>query len=840
MRNVLFLALVTLLIGCKTTDKMMTAPVIEERMLDTLTVSAPKVTEEKIYELDVFRGSAERTVDIIHTALDLSFDWEKQHVLGKAEITVRPYFYDTDMISLDAVGFDIHHIKSNGRDLKYDYDGADIKIDLGRKYSRDNLIILDIHYTAKPEETPAGSSAAITSEKGLFFINPLNTDPDKPQQIWTQGETENNSRWFPTVDKPNERCTQEIKLTVQDKYATLSNGKLMSSTKNADGTRTDYWKQDKPHAPYLFMVGVGEFAVITETWNGKDVMYYVEPEYEADAKAIFNHTPEMLSFFSDKLNYPFPWDKYAQIVVKDFVSGAMENTGAVTFGDFVQNHKKQLVDNDNDLIVAHEMFHHWFGDLVTCESWANLTMNEGFANYSEYLWYEHKYGKDRADHHRQNEIYGYLGSTQRGGAHPLIHYQYEDKEEMFDAHSYNKGGLVLHMLRHYVGDDAFFASLHKYLKDNEYTEVEADELRLAFEDITGKDLIWFFDQWYFSAGHPELYVIYEVDKENNMLNISVEQTQDAEKFPPIFILPTTVAIYDMMGKSTRHDITINQRKQNFSLPIKRDFAWASIDADDVLLAEIINNKTPEIYGHQFLSSPNYREQILALTEVKELATANVLYEEGLKNDYHNIRRKALMELNRDEKYRGQIEEMMRKDAHSNVRAAAIQYLSELTPEASAIPGIVKEMKGLIKNDVSYRPANAALKYIYTIDNAEGIKLTKELSNHKDNAFAGTITDIYIESNDDQYLPLLLEQFDNAKGVEFYFASQKMLPFFKEKTIDTKLKAAEIYLAQSKRDGPPWMKFVAKEGISQLMGSLGDDPADGTKEKFELLLSQLPE
>jgi len=139
-------------------------------------------------------------------------------------------------------------------------------------------------------------------------------------------------------------------------------------------------------------------------------------------------------------------------------------------------------------------------------------MNEGFANYSEYLWYEHKYGKDRADHHRQNEINSYVASVKRGGAHPLIHYRYEDKEEMFDAHSYNKGGLVLHMLRDMVGDDAFYASLHKYLKDNEYTEVEADELRLAFEDVTGKDLIWFFEQWYFSAGHPELYVIYEMDK----------------------------------------------------------------------------------------------------------------------------------------------------------------------------------------------------------------------------------------------------------------------------------------------------------------------------------------
>jgi len=223
-----------------------------------------------------------------------------------------------------------------------------------------------------------------------------------------------------------------------------------------------------------------------------------------------------------------------------------------------------------------------------------------------------------------------------------------------------------------------------------------------------------------------------------------------------------------------------------------------------------------------------------------LATANVVYEEGLKNDYHNIRRKAINELAKDEKYRKQMEQIMRNDPHSNVRTAAINYLSELSPTATNIPNIIKEMKGIIKNDVSYRPANAALKYIYTLDNDEGILLTKELQNHKDNAFGSTITDIYIESGDDKYLPTLLKQFDERQGVEFYFASQKMLPFFKEKDTETKLKAAEIYLEQTKRDGPPWIKFIAKEGISQLMGTLAADIDPQIKSKFETLLSQVPE
>ncbi len=835
----LILALAALFIfGCKTTKNTILESSVDERLLDTLMVTAPKISKNKTYELDPFNPSEERKIDLIHTALDLSFDWNKQHVIGKAMLRLRPYFYDITQVELDAVGFDIKRVKMFDSDLKYKYDGYKLVIELERNYSRDNLIELDIDYVAKPEETPAGGSDAITSEKGLFFINPLNADPNKPQQIWTQGETENNSRWFPTVDKPNERCSQEIRMTVEDRFATLSNGRLVSSTKNNDGTRTDYWKQDKPHAPYLFMVGVGEYAVVTEKVNGLDLMYYVEPKYKEDAKLIFNHTPEMIAFFSEKLNYPYPWDKYAQIICRDFVSGAMENTGAVTFGDFVQRTKKQLVDADNDYIVAHELFHHWFGDLVTCESWANLTMNEGFANYSEYLWFEHKYGEDRANHHRENEIGGYLGSLQRGGAHPLIHYGYDDKEQMFDAHSYNKGGLVLHMLRDLVGDDAFYHSLNKYLTDNEYSAVEADELRLAFEDVTGKDLIWFFDQWYFEAGHPQLNVNYTY--QNDSLQILIEQTQDPEKYPPIFILPTTIAIYDVLGNATKHKVVIDQRKQTYSFPYKGDYAWASIDADDILLAEVSSNKSKEQYGHQFLASKNYREQILALNEIEGMPTADVVYEEALNNDYYNIRRKAINELSKDEKFRDKIENLAVNDPHSIVRSTAINYLKEMPPFTDRIPEIVKQMKTVIKNDESYRPANAALSYIYSLLPNEGLELCEKLEDHPDNAFDGTITDIYIESKDEKYLPKLFQQLDQAEGVGFYFASQKLLPYFKERKDAEKLKAAQIYLAQTQKSGPPFIKFISRSAVNELKSSLSNQAEESIKQAFEDIIKVLPE
>ena len=440
-----------------------------EELLDTLFITEEENTVENTEK--IYRSTAKQTFDLLHTKLDVKFNWELQQVYGKATLTVKPYFYPIDTIILDAVNFDIHDIRLLGETNipGYQYDGEKIKITLPRKYTRQEKIQLYIDYTAKPEESNDQNGEAISSDKGLFFINPQGEVKNKPRQIWTQGETENNKKWFPTFDKPNERCSQEIFITVEDQYITLSNGKLISSAKNADGTRTDYWRQDLPHAPYLFMLAVGEFHEEKAYWNDIPLHYYVEKGFKKSASKIFNHTPEMMSFFSQKLQYPYPWDKYAQIVVRDFVSGAMENTSAVIFGEFVQKTDRELIDNDNDYIVAHELMHHWFGNLVTTEEWSNLTLNEGFANYAEYLWFEHKYGKERADYHRLTEMNGYFSQVYSQGAHPLVHYYYGNKEDMFDAHSYNKGGLVLHMLRQYTGDEAFFTALNKYLKDNAFS-----------------------------------------------------------------------------------------------------------------------------------------------------------------------------------------------------------------------------------------------------------------------------------------------------------------------------------------------------------------------------------
>ena len=431
LKNIVFISLVVFFSACSTQKNVVTPieevvehvePVVEEeeiydaaeeeeyteeRTLDELVVSAPRD-----YKLPVYNAAADRDWDLLHMDLDLRFDWTNEKVFGRADLQLKPYFYDQTTLTLDAKGFEIIDISNQaGKTLQFEYNGAKLIIDIERTYTRDEKLALTIDYVAQPSALPEGGSAAITSDKGLFFINPREEEAGKPRQIWTQGETEHNSKWFPTIDKPNEQLTHQISLTVEEDFVTLSNGTKISSKSNAaSGTRTDTWKMDMPHAPYLVMIAVGDFAVVTEEVDGLLLEYYVEKDYEPYAKQIFAHTPEMIRYFSDLLDYPYPWDKYSQIITKDYVSGAMENTTAVIFGDFIQKTDRELIDDANDFIVAHELFHHWFGDLVTVESWANLTLQEGFANYSEHLWQEHKYGLDAAGYQRNNEKQGYLAS----------------------------------------------------------------------------------------------------------------------------------------------------------------------------------------------------------------------------------------------------------------------------------------------------------------------------------------------------------------------------------------------------------------------------------------------
>lgn len=702
-----------------------------------------------IAQVNSYKPERERINNLIHTKLKVNFNFSEQEMNGEAWVTLAPHFYKTDKVVLDAKAFKINAVKVNNSNASYNYSDNELTIELDKTYSKGEAYTIYVNYVARPEKVAQKGSTNITDAKGLYFIDPLNEDPDKPTQIWTQGETEASSCWFPTIDSPNQKTSQEIYMTIPSKYVSLSNGTLISQNDNNDGTRTDYWKMDQKHAPYLFFMGVGDFSIVNDSWNGKKVDYYVEHEYESVAKDIFGMTPEMMTFFSDLTGIQYPWDKYSQIVVRDYVSGAMENTTAVVHGETAQQKKGQLIDNNEwEGTIAHELFHHWFGDLVTTESWANLTVNESFATYSVYLWYEYKYGKDKAAAHMYEEIQTYLQSDSDDKV--LVRFNYHDKEDMFDTVSYHKGNAILHMLRDVLGDDAFFQGLSKYLKDHKFGTAEAHDLRLALEEISGKDLNWFFNQWYFGSGHIKAAVTYDYNTINKTVTVNINQSEKVFKFP------LSIDIYEGKLKTT-HNVWVNSKQNSFTFPYGKQPKLINIDAKHVLLAEFTENKSIDNFIFQFNNAPHYVDRRLALEEIvkhqKDNKDAQNSVVKAFDDPYYEIRIIALENIDLFQKYNkrdiiNKVEKISQNDPKSLVRGAAIGVLGKLV-EPIYKPLFERGMEGVSNSVISN-----SLTGLYQIDKAAAIEKINSLNEDVKKSLAEPITSIYIQEKDKSKLPFI--------------------------------------------------------------------------------------
>ncbi|MFB6258871.1 MAG: M1 family metallopeptidase [Flavobacteriales bacterium] len=763
----------------------------------------PKEGDKKTFkERPSYRGSETRVHDLVHTVLDVEFDLKKRYLYGKAEIDLTPHFYPTDSLRLDAKGFDIHElalVSDTGRKkLAYDYDERKLRIDLDSTYTRRDTFRIYIDYTAKPTELKRKGSQAISSAQGLYFIDPMDKDADKPTQIWTQGETESSSCWFPTIDAPNQKMTQEISITVRDSFKTLSNGSLQYSLKEGNGMRTDVWVQEKPHPPYLTMMAIGDFAVVEDRWNDLSVDYWVEHAYKESAMEIFGNTPEMIGFFSDTLDFEYPWAKYDQVVVRDFVSGAMENTSATVHGSRQRKTERELIDGDHEPTIAHELIHHWFGNVVTCESWANLPLNEAFATYGEYLWEEHKYGREAADRLLQKKLRRYLLYARQNQQVNLIRYRYKDKEAMFDPFSYNKGGHILHMLRKYVGDDAFFQALEKYLHDNAYEPVEVHDLRLAFESVTGEDLHWFFDQWFLDKGHPVLDIQHRYASDQGIYRVIVKQEQDLEKWP-LYKLPIKVDLY--YGKErVRRSVTIDASVDTFSFEVKRKPDLVNVDAQKMLLCEKEDHKSTSAYIHQYKHAPLYLDRYEALAHCKgkrdSLAAGVVL--KAMKDEHPRIRLSALQSMSTvfrfyPEEARKTLIRMARSDAHSQTRAMALGQLKEQLPETDHMATYKKALK-----DSSYMVIAFGLRGIAESYPQKGVELAKKFEDSKNGDVVVAVASIYASSGVPGKLPFFTQNLDRLgvrskvgclKSFSEYLKKQEFssvessLPVFEKKAIE---------------------------------------------------------
>lgn len=699
-----------------------------------------------------YKPSKTITNDLIHTKIDIRFDWEKQYAISKVNLTLRPYFAATDSLTLDAKGFTINRIAivqgGNLKDLKYSYDSLQIKIQLDRSYTRNENYEIFIDYVAKPNELTTGElDEAITDRKGLYFINPDGKDPHRPKQIWTQGETEYSSCWFPTIEANNQRTTQETIITVENKYKTLSNGILLSSVENPNGTRTDHWKMDQGHAPYLFMMAIGDFAIVKDKWRGIDVSYYVEPKYEKYARMVFGNTPEMIEFFSQKFGVDYPWQKYSQVVVRDFVSGAMENTTATIHMEALQHDHRYHLDETEEDYISHELSHHWFGDYVTCESWANLPLNESFATFAEVLWREYKYGIDEAEHHLSGDFSSYFAESQTK-REPLIRfYGYQDPGDVFDRHSYSKGGCVLNLLRKNVGDDAFFASLKYYLKQHAFSPVEIDELRMAFEDVTGKDMHWFFDQWFMKPGHPTLEVRYEYSNVEQMVKIHVKQAQDL-RYQPVYQLPFLVELAFDGGKQ-QIPVTMTGKDTVFKFPANNSPVNVILDSDVATVGVFLEDKPIDYWIYQFKYGKAYRQKIAAAKHFeKEMDNPMVInaLKNGLNDPFWVIRDACLEYLSQskvanESDVLEKVKFLATKDPKANVRATAVSYLigSDETNRAKEFEDIFLQTV----KDSSYNVLTNSLVGIYRANPAKALEIARQNQHLENSNVSKAISEILV-------------------------------------------------------------------------------------------------
>jgi aminopeptidase N len=559
------------------------------------------------------RYSPDRVCSIKHLRLEVELDMDARRIAGTCTLTLSPLLSGSPWLRLDAVELDVSRVTRAGKRLEHRHDGKVLQIALGPVVDGE-VFDLEIDYAGQPR-------------RGIYFIAPDEAYPDKPHQVWTQGQDEDSRFWFPCFDTPSEKSTSEVIATVPARFTALSNGELIDDRVKGE-RRTLHWRFDVPHSCYLVTLVAGELSELRDEWLGPDgpvaVTYYVAAGREDDARRTLGRTPDMLELFSRRFGMPYPYTKYAQVCVADFIFGGMENTTATTLTDNILYDERAAIDFDADALVSHELAHQWFGDLLTCRAWGEGWLNEGFATYAEYLWRESYEGRDAADHELDEWGEAYFAEDSGRYRRVVATNVYEEPIEIFDHHLYEKGGRVLHMLRQVLGDDGFWKTIKHYLTKHRGGSVETRDLVRAVEEATGRQLDWFFDQWISrGAGHPELEVGYEWDAEKRLVCLSVKQTQKVEGTTPMFRLPLTLAL-DVGGRKRVVEIDVDGAHHTFYVPCEREPAQAVFDPGKTLLARVKTEKPVPMWIAELAGAALAIDRVYAARELANRGGAKAI------------------------------------------------------------------------------------------------------------------------------------------------------------------------------------------------------------------------
>jgi aminopeptidase N len=562
----------------------------------------------------------ERTYDTRHIKLDLRFDWEREQALGTATITFAPLNANTRAVEFDAANMSFKSVTlSTGAPLKFEADAAreKLRVALDRAYQPADVLTVVIDYNTNGVSKQTGLA---TFGRGLTFIKPSPDDPKRPKQIWSQGETEYNHYWFPCFDHPNDFATTEMVATVEKPLMVVSNGRLLETKNNPDGTRTFHWKMDAPHASYLTSIVVGEYVAVEGSYAGVPVYTYVYPHEVEEGKVTAARLPEMVKFFSEKTGVKYPYSKYAQTVTRDF-GGGMENITATTQTDQMIHDRRTTLDRDWDGLQAHELAHQWFGDYVTARTWADIWLNESFATYFQALWDEHRLGRDAFLYlDVKGNQDAYMGSWRQNYRRPIVTSNYANKDNIFDNYAYPRGGAVLHMLRQALGEDDWWRVIHHYLTKYAHQPVETEQFRIAIEEATGKPMDWFFEQWLYKMGHPVFNVTRSYDAQTKRLTLKVRQEQKPDPntdYPQaaFFRAPLEVEI-EAGGQRRVERVWVEPKEeQTFTFAVDAEPQLVHFDYGSTIIKEVVFEKPTDELAYQLSRDEDVTGRVWALNQL---------------------------------------------------------------------------------------------------------------------------------------------------------------------------------------------------------------------------------
>ena len=582
--------------------------------LVAILIAAPHLFADEPY-------ARSRDYDLQHSKIALRFNLEQKKVLGEVTHSLSILRDGTTKISFDSAGLTIQKVTVNKSAAKFEATAEKLIIPLAAEAKTGDKFEITIRYEGKPT-------------KGMYFILPDKDYPDRPSQIWTQGESEDTHYYLPTYDYPNDRLTTETLLTVPASWITVANGKLITVSDAGKGLKTWYWKESIPSSTYLITVVAGEFDEVKDIWRGIPLTYYA-PKGRGDRLPInYGRTPAMMELFTKKFGVDYPWEKYAQVMVDDFVAGGMENSSATTNNSSSLVHPKlapEYLTGEDDLI-SHELGHQWFCDLVTCKDWGNVWLNEGFATFLEAVWTEAHFGKDQADYDRWNNAREWF---ERSGLwnKPIVRHDFYDSSE-FDENAYGKGGWVLYMLRHQIGEDAFYRGVKQYLEVNRGKNVVTSDLAKAIEEATHNNVDQFFSQWLYGAGAPKFDLSYAYDAEKHQVTLTVKQSQKIEGRVGIFRVPVEVEITTAPGPKL-YNIVVSKDKQAFSLPADSAPLMVLFDKGGQILKSAEFHKEKKEWLYQLKNAADLADRadaVIALGKIRNDEEAVAALGEALRND----------------------------------------------------------------------------------------------------------------------------------------------------------------------------------------------------------------